>query len=118
MTMITQCKGMGWKNFSLELEHRAAVLYQDAIPCRFAAMPCVNAGPILRAMLALCKVFLKKKLSARIFSCKPEELMSKYGYSPDALPPLLGGTCTTPTYEDWAKAQLAAREVSKQTVRI
>ena len=41
---------------------RASILYQDAIPCRFAGMPCVNAGPILRAMLKLCKLFLKQKV--------------------------------------------------------
>ena len=34
------------------------------------------------------------------------------------LPPLLGGTCTEPTYETWAKAQLAAREVSKEKVKL
>ena len=43
--------------------------------------------------------------------CKQEELASKHGYRADALPPVLGGTCTSPTYEEWAKAQLAAREV-------
>ena len=48
---------------AIELEHRAAVLYQDAIPCRFAGMPMVNAGPIVRAMLKLCKFFLKKKIA-------------------------------------------------------
>ena len=118
MTMISQCKGMGWKNFSLELEHRAAILYQDAIPCRFAGMPCVNAGPILRAMLKLCKLFLKQKIADRVIVCKQEELLSKYGYNPDTLPPLLGGTCTAPSYEEWAKAQLTAREESKQKVSI
>ena len=118
MTMITQCKGMGWKNFSLELEHRAAVLYQDAIPCRFAGMPMVNAGPIVRAMLKLCKVFLKKKIADRMLICKQDELMSAHGFSPETLPPVLGGTCTSPTYEDWAKAQMAAREESKQKVKI
>ena len=118
MTMITQCKGTGWKNFSLELEHRAAVLYQDAIPCRFAGMPMVNAGLIVRAMLKLCKVFLKKKIADRMIICKQDELMSAHGYSPETLPPVLGGTCTSPTYEDWAKAQMAAREESKQKVKI
>ena len=118
MTMVTQCKGMGWKNFSLELEHRAAVLYQDAIPCRFAGMPMVNAGPIVRAMLALCKVFLKKKIADRIVSCKQDDLVKKHGFAPESLPPLLGGTCTSPTYEEWARAQLEAREVSKQKVQI
>ena len=115
---ITQCKGMGWKNFSMELEKRAAALYQDAIPCRFAGMPCVNAGPILRAMLKLCKLFLKRKIADRIIVCKQEELMTKYGFTADMLPPLLGGTCTEPTYETWAKAQLAAREVSKEKVKL
>ena len=118
MTAITQCKGMGWKNFSLELEKRAAVLYQDAIPCRFAGMPCVNAGPILRAMLKLCKVFLKKKIADRILVCKQEELVSKHGYSAETLPPLLGGTCTEPTYESWMRSQLEAREESKAKVKI
>jgi len=116
MTLITQCKGMGWSNFSLELEKRAAVLYQDAIPCRFAGMPCVNAGPILRACLKLCKLFLKQKIADRVLICRQDDLVGKYGYSPDSLPPLLGGTCAKPTYEEWARAQLAAREVSKQKI--
>jgi hypothetical protein len=118
MTFITQCKGMGWKNFSLELEHRAAVLYQDAIPCRFAGMPCVNAGPILRVMLALCKVFLKKKIADRIIVCKQADLITKHSFAPESLPALLGGTCEKPTYEEWCRAQLVAREESKQKVWI
>lgn len=81
-------------------------------------MPCVNAGPILRACLKLCKVFLKAKIANRVLVCKQDDLMSKHGFSAEELPPLLGGTCTKPTYEEWAKAQLAAREVSKQKVQI
>ena len=58
------------------------------------------------------------QIADRIIVCKQEELMTKYGYKPEALPPILGGTCTTPTYEDWAKSQLAAREVSKGKVMV
>ena len=115
--MITQCRGMGWKNFSFELEKRAAVLYQDAIPCRFDMMLMVNGGYLIRMMVALCKVFLKKKLADRITTCTESYLYEKLGFDAATLPPLLGGTCTT-DYESWAKAQLEKREVSKKKVKI
>lgn len=47
MTMITQCKGMGWKNFSLELEHRAAVLYQVRPSCLRNSIVCTHRCPVL-----------------------------------------------------------------------
>jgi hypothetical protein len=51
MAMIMEVKGMGWKNFSLEMEKHAAKLYQDAYPVRIKAMVMLNAPKIFQAMV-------------------------------------------------------------------
>jgi CRAL/TRIO domain len=51
MVMITEVKGMGWKNFSLEMEKHAAKLYQDAYPVRIKAMVMLNAPKIFQVMV-------------------------------------------------------------------
>jgi len=114
---ITQCEGMGWKNFSLEVEKRAAVLYQDAIPCRYHSLPMVNAGKILRVCIRICKAFLKQKLADRLIVCKQERLFDEHGFDRASLPPLLGGTFGG-RYEDWMAGQLKRRAESVAKVRI
>lgn len=41
------CKGMGWKNFSLEVEKRAAEFYQDAYPVRMKHIYLIEAPMIV-----------------------------------------------------------------------
>jgi hypothetical protein len=112
---ITQCRGMGWRNFSFEVEKRGAVLYQDALPCRFHAMPMVDAGVVFRTCLRICKVFLKKKIADRIWICDQDALYADHGFDRARLPPVLGGTSAT-DYAAWASAQLARRAASVAAV--
>ena len=76
----------------------------------------LGALVLTRASLPFPRV--PSQLASRIWSCKQDELASRYKFDPATLPPLLGGTCTAPTYEDWARGQLAARELSKQKVTV
>ena len=55
-TFVGLCRGLGWKNFNLEMEKRAAVIYQDSYPLRYHQFYMVDAGPILTAMMNICKV--------------------------------------------------------------
>lgn len=45
---VCDCKGLGWNNFSLEAEKRAAALYQDAYAVRFKHMFMLDAPLIVR----------------------------------------------------------------------
>eukprot|EP00286_Rhodomonas_abbreviata_P019147 CAMPEP_0181311258 /NCGR_PEP_ID=MMETSP1101-20121128/13037_1 /TAXON_ID=46948 /ORGANISM="Rhodomonas abbreviata, Strain Caron Lab Isolate" /LENGTH=280 /DNA_ID=CAMNT_0023417969 /DNA_START=30 /DNA_END=872 /DNA_ORIENTATION=- len=114
---INQAKGMGWHNFSLELEKRAAVLYQDAYPVRFHSFPIVDAGSIISAILKLCKVFLSKKLAERMIVCSHEDLQTKHGIDPSGLPPFLGGSLES-SYDDWLQSKLARRAASVGLVKV
>ncbi len=46
MVLICDCSGMGWNNFSLEVEKRCAAFYQDAYPVRMKHCYMIDA-PII-----------------------------------------------------------------------
>lgn len=48
MRFAADCKGMGWKNFSLEIEKRFADFYQDAYPIRMKESAMLDAPVIVR----------------------------------------------------------------------
>ena len=43
---LMEAGGAGWHNINMEIEKRAAPLYQDAFPCKFKSMPTVNPGAL------------------------------------------------------------------------
>ena len=55
-TFVTQCRGMGWANFSAEIEKRSAALYDNCYPLRFGMLPLVDAPWIVNAMMAICRL--------------------------------------------------------------
>lgn len=72
--MMMEAREMGWKNFNMELERRASVLYQDAYPARFHQFPVLGAQGLLSAMLKLCRFFLVRAgpcLAARAAGPQP-----------------------------------------------
>jgi hypothetical protein len=91
LAMIADCEGMGWKNFSLEMEKNATALYQDSYPARIKELTMLNAPGILRAMYVLIAPFLNKKVK-EVFHMtgKVEDVQSRF--PKDALPTTLGGT--------------------------
>jgi len=91
IAVLADCEGLGWKNFSLEIEKRAAKLYQDAYPVRVKEITMIKAPAIFRVIYSLCKPFL----SAHVREiCRMDgtivELRDRF--PPEVLPTSLGGT--------------------------
>ncbi|CAB9516304.1 tocopherol transfer protein-like [Seminavis robusta] len=104
LVMLTEAQGLGWKNFSLEMEKRAAHLYQDAYPVRYQAMIMLHPPKIFEAMYALVKPFLNKKIKDCIqLSGNLEQVQAKF--TKEVLPTTMGGT---QTQEDMEQAMLEA----------
>ena len=94
VVFLADCKGIGWRNFSLEMEKHAAKLYQDAYPVRIKQMDMVNSPVLMKAMYTLCKPFLSKKLKEIIrIDEKSEDLHTHLAR--DVLPATFGGTQTS-----------------------
>mmetsp|Transcript_13493 Transcript_13493/g.31061 ORF Transcript_13493/g.31061 Transcript_13493/m.31061 type:complete len:268 (-) Transcript_13493:113-916(-) len=106
---LCNCHGMGWRNFSFEMEKKISMLYQDGYPIKIKAMYLSNPPFILNAMITICKVFLKKKLQERIKIIQQQQA-SDYFDGQD-IPRALAGGCQV-KYEDWLKDQLATRQHS------
>ncbi|KAJ1488242.1 hypothetical protein T484DRAFT_1784016, partial [Baffinella frigidus] len=106
-------KGLGWHNFSMEIEKKSSKLYQDGYPIKIKglekksvilcqdvyrikikAMFMINPPLILSVFIKICKVFLKKKLRDRMKNIKSEALPEHFDMS--ELPTELGGTFDTP----------------------
>ncbi|GMH74230.1 hypothetical protein TrST_g14007 [Triparma strigata] len=110
-------KGMGWKNFSVELEKRATCLYQDNYPVKFKRFYIVEAGVIIIAIIQICRLFMSKKLMSRMVSTSQADLYNVYGFQPSFLPQLFGGTHDE-NFETWLAARLARRAESARVVKI
>ncbi|KNC80242.1 hypothetical protein SARC_07395 [Sphaeroforma arctica JP610] len=85
---VCDCKGIGLKNMSLELEKEMAWLYQDGPPIKLKRVLLVDSPSILKGFMKLLKVFLKKKTADRMVVCdskdldkfaKPTELATPFG---------------------------------------
>jgi len=109
VVFVTDAGGIGWNNINMELEKKCAPLYQDAFPCKFKSLPMVNPGRIMTAILALFKLFLKKKMRDRIILTKSENLYKKHGYTLDMLPSKFGGTFDGDGYTEILKARMKRR---------
>ena len=91
MAIVCECEGLGWKNFSLDLEKRAAKLYQDAYPIRIKEMSVLHPNRLMKVFYALCKPFLSKRVK-EVFNMNVNSEDIKGRYSPELLPATLGGT--------------------------
>mmetsp|Transcript_48875 Transcript_48875/g.122137 ORF Transcript_48875/g.122137 Transcript_48875/m.122137 type:complete len:199 (-) Transcript_48875:462-1058(-) len=52
---VAQCQGMGFSNFSLEMEKRFAQVYQDGYPMKFKLIMMINPPTIINAIISICK---------------------------------------------------------------
>mmetsp|Transcript_60128 Transcript_60128/g.137427 ORF Transcript_60128/g.137427 Transcript_60128/m.137427 type:complete len:261 (-) Transcript_60128:108-890(-) len=104
-----EAKGFGWHNFSMELEKKSAILYQDGYPIKIKAMILIDPPMIISAIIQVCKVFLKKKIRDRMKNIKSKALPEHFDMS--ELPKELGGTFATP-FRAWLQEGLAKREAS------
>eukprot|EP00294_Goniomonas_avonlea_P003833 CAMPEP_0114540142 /NCGR_PEP_ID=MMETSP0114-20121206/608_1 /TAXON_ID=31324 /ORGANISM="Goniomonas sp, Strain m" /LENGTH=263 /DNA_ID=CAMNT_0001724281 /DNA_START=59 /DNA_END=850 /DNA_ORIENTATION=- len=110
---ICNCKTLGWKNFSLEMEKKFSVVYQDGMPLKIKAMYMVDSGTIITQIIKLCKVFLKKKLRKRIVPITSAEIFQFFDR--DQLPPAIGGTFVQ-GFDQWMHTRLEQRQRSIQEV--
>jgi len=62
---LAQCEGIGWANFSMEMEQKFAQLYQESYPMKLKSIAMTNGGWLLNAFVSMCKWFLTKKISDR-----------------------------------------------------
>ena len=87
---------VGWNNFSLELEKRAASFYSHCYPFRIQQMTMLDPPRVVHLMYALVKIFLSKKVqSVMVLTTLPQ--YQKTTLHPDTcpqhiLPPSMGGT--------------------------
>mmetsp|Transcript_20848 Transcript_20848/g.54191 ORF Transcript_20848/g.54191 Transcript_20848/m.54191 type:complete len:290 (+) Transcript_20848:180-1049(+) len=124
--MVTQCGGMGMKNYSHKAESKAANVYQDSYPVRYHSLPCVNVNIIFKVIIKLAKLFLSKKLQERIVVCTNAELYEKYGYDKATMPSSVGGDVPVgqsydedfKAYDDMIRERLQRRRESIAKVRI
>merc|ERR1712098_942747 len=59
---LTDMTEMGWKHFDRQLEQDAADFYQDGYPLKMKELGMVDPPWIVRVILAICRLFIKKKL--------------------------------------------------------
>merc|ERR1712051_290677 len=64
--IIFSMVGSGWNNMSMTLRRKLTPLYQDCFPIRLVEVNMVNPPMLVNAVIAMLKVFLKKKISDRI----------------------------------------------------
>lgn len=108
IVMLADAEGLGWKNFSLEMEKQAAHLYQDAYPIRIQNITMLHSPTVFKAIYALCKPFLKKKVKDVIhLDGKLEEIQEDF--PKDILATTMGGIQTTSDMEDAMKEGLILR---------
>jgi len=117
VVFVQSNRGVGWSNFSLEMEKRLAPIYQESYPLRFKRVHMVDNGPLVATFISLCKLFLSKKLQERIIACSSESLITQHGFNAALLPPLLGGTFPG-SMEEWLRDALARRAESVRCVQI
>ena len=106
--MLADAEGLGWRNFSLEMEKQAAHLYQDAYPIRIQNITMLHSPTVFKAIYALCKPFLKKKVKDVIhLNGKLEEIRDQI--PKNILATTMGGIQTTSDMEDAMKEGLKLR---------
>jgi CRAL/TRIO domain len=117
IVMVCEVEGLGWKNFSLEMEKHAAHLYQDAYPIRIQNMTMLHSRMVFKAMYALCKPFLSKKVKAAIVMNGKVEVVQEQ-YPKNILGTMHGGTQTTSEMEDEMIKGLKLRFANMETFKL
>lgn len=115
--MLADAEHLGWKNFSLEMEKHAAHLYQDAYPIRIKHMIMLHSPLIFKAMYALCKPFLSKKVKDAIqLNGKVPEVQEVFPKS--ILATTMGGYQSTTEMEEEMRKALKLRYSNEASFRL
>lgn len=73
LLFVTQCSGLGWSNFSVEMEKLAAPMYDECYPIKVSDWDwMVDAPWIIKGMLKLCQMAMMK--TDRVKVCSQAEL--------------------------------------------
>jgi hypothetical protein len=117
VAFILQCKGIGWKNFSRDMEQKASSLYNDAYPVRITEMSVLNANRLMKIFYALCKPFLGKRVK-EVFQMNAVVADVLKRYSKELLPTTLGGMQTQMDMMDKVVDSLQTRLENKTTFKL
>jgi len=79
----------GWKNFDIKFQQALTTVLQDTFPILLKKILLINPPTILKAIIAICKVFMKKKIMDRIAAIELDDL--KDIIDVDMLPKQFGG---------------------------
>lgn len=120
---LAQCDGVGWANFSMEMEQTFAQLYQESYPLKLKSIAMTNGGWLLNTFVSMCKWFLTKKISDRLVTCDESDLVGtdtntfRYFETIDSLPSMFGGNFAQP-YREWVAYRLDKRRLSIESVKL
>ena len=86
---------LGWENFSVQAEKRAASLYSNCYPMRIKEMAMMNCNALIRVFYKLLKVFLSEKArQALVMPQRRDEHLQNQKYPAAAIPTAWGGKLT------------------------
>ena len=98
LTVLADGHGVGWHNFSLKMEERAAALYANAYPARIQQIVMMHANLLLRLFWNLVKPFVSVKIRQRhVFTASRDEYLQnrcRHDLHANVLPTEWGGKCT------------------------
>lgn len=115
--VIVETRGLGWKNFSMEMNRRAAELYKEAYPLRIKEMSLLNSPRVLRFMFALVSPFLSKKVKdAFHMDGKLDDVLTRFPV--EILPQTMEGKQSTKDMEKALKDALQQRYEHKKTFKL
>jgi hypothetical protein len=93
LLVLVDGQGVGWQNFSLKFEERAASLYVHAYPARIQRFVTMHVNLLLRLFWNLLKPLLSRTIRQRhVFCGARDEYLQTQGYPLEALPTAWGGT--------------------------
>ena len=111
VSTIVDVQGTSWRNFSLEMERRAAALYSHAYPIRIRQMVEMNCNIIVRAFFQFAALFQSKKVRERRVCCGHHRaFLASSRYTPNVLPQVWGGELSPDdTVLPWLRKKLKER---------
>jgi len=109
MVFISDCGGMGWKNFSLKAQKKNAEIFQDAYAIRINKMVLLDAPFVMAAMLKLIRAILSKKMKETIVIDKTETFFESGQLPKELTPPKYGGTASDDEAFKFLEEKLALR---------
>ena len=91
-TFLADCQDFGWRNFSRQLEERAAQLYSHTYPVHIMHMVFLRAPAVFRFIYNLIRFVLSRKTRKTLAMTLEREIwLENSSYPPSVLPKAWGG---------------------------